>query len=77
MNPPENVSLEIELPTPEAADLTSRAAAEGVSTPVYLGYHAMRSAYGVLHPAVQRFERNCLGMDWDELGQSGDEDEEN
>jgi hypothetical protein len=49
-------SLVVELPAPEAADLAVRAASEGVSTPEYLGYHVLRSAYGALHPLVAAFE---------------------
>lgn len=45
------------LPLAEAADLATRAAAQGVSTPDYLGYHVLKSAYGVMHPAVIAFER--------------------
>lgn len=44
------------LPLAEAADLATRAAAQGVSTPEYLGIHVLRSAYGALHPDVIAFE---------------------
>ncbi|CAN0620458.1 conserved protein of unknown function [Burkholderia multivorans] len=53
------------LPVAEAADLATRAAAEGVSTPDFLGYHVLRSAYGALHPLVAEFERRP------KLGQTG------
>ena len=57
------------LPIPEAADLAVRAAAEGVPADEYLGYHILRSAYGVLHPRVQEFEtRPKQGQD----GQGGE-----
>ncbi|RKE35258.1 hypothetical protein B0G76_1319 [Paraburkholderia sp. BL23I1N1] len=52
----EKTSLSVELPTPEAADLAVRAAQEGVSTPDLLGYHVLRSAYGLMHPKVLAFE---------------------
>lgn len=71
-----NVNLEIEIPGPEAADLTSKAAAKGVPTPEYLGYHALRSAYGFMHPRVVAFERAHPGNDRDEEGLSGDEDDD-
>ncbi|AYY96929.1 hypothetical protein EGY19_05330 [Burkholderia multivorans] len=61
------VEQQIALPVIEAADLAMRAAAQGVSTPDYLGYHVLRSAYGVLHPAVIEFEKRP------KLGQSGTE----
>lgn len=45
------------LPLAAAADLATKAAAEGVSTPEYLGIHVLRSAYGALHPDVVAFEQ--------------------
>ncbi|WP_242610564.1 hypothetical protein [Burkholderia vietnamiensis] len=45
------------LPLAEAADLATKAAEQGVSTPEYLGIHVLRSAYGALHPIVIEFER--------------------
>ena len=48
--------VEVSLPAVEAADLAVQAAREGVSTPDLLGYHVLRSAYGVLHPLVREFE---------------------
>ena len=64
------VEQQIALPVIEAADLAMRAAAQGVSTPDYLGYHVLRSAYGVLHPAVVEFEKRP------KLGQVGTQGEE-
>ncbi|SAJ96611.1 hypothetical protein UA18_03460 [Burkholderia multivorans] len=55
------------LPLAEAADLATQAAKQGVSTPDYLGYHVLKSAYGALHPAVVAFERRP------KLGQAGTE----
>ncbi len=61
-NETQDVRLDIHLPAPEAADLTSKAAAKGLSTPEFLGYHALRSAYGVLHPRVAEIEaKDVLG----------------
>jgi hypothetical protein len=40
------------LPIPEAADLATRAAAEGIPADEYFGMHILKSAYGVLHPKV-------------------------
>lgn len=45
------------LPLAEAADLATKAAEQGVSTPEFLGIHVLRSAYGALHPVVIEFER--------------------
>lgn len=52
----DTTNFSVALPAPEAADLAVRAAREGVSTPDLLGYHVLRSAYGVLHPLVQAFD---------------------
>lgn len=52
-----SVEQPILLPLAEAADLATKAAEQGVSTPEYLGIHVLRSAYGALHPAVIEFER--------------------
>ena len=48
--------LVVTLPAPEAADLAVMAARSGISTPDFLGYHVLRSAYGAMHPQVQAFE---------------------
>lgn len=64
----DKVETAVELPVAEAADLATRAAAQGVSTPEYLGIHVLRSAYGALHPIVARFEAR------DVLGQNGTEE---
>ncbi|MDN7913706.1 hypothetical protein [Burkholderia cepacia] len=64
---PERVEQPVLLPLAEAADLAVRAAEQGVSTPDYLGYHVLKSAYGALHPAVVEFERRP------KLGQTGTE----
>ncbi|WP_176048175.1 hypothetical protein [Burkholderia sp. BCC1644] len=53
----DRVDQPVRLPVAEAADLAVRAAEQGVSTPDYLGYHVLKSAYGALHPAVVAFER--------------------
>ncbi|MCM2483384.1 hypothetical protein ACVCIC_04780 [Burkholderia glumae] len=62
----DKVEQAVELPLAEAADLATRAAANGVSTPEYLGIHVLRSAYGALHPIVARFEaRDVFGTERD------------
>lgn len=56
------VSMDVSLPVPEASDLTTRAASAGLSTPEFLGYHVLRSAYGALHPHVVAIDtRACQG----------------
>lgn len=56
------VSMDVSLPVPEASDLTTRAASAGLSTPEFLGYHVLRSAYGILHPQVVAIDtRTCQG----------------
>jgi hypothetical protein len=60
-NPP-TTHLDVQLPVPEASDLTTKAAQKGISTPEYLGYHVLRSAYGVMHPYVVAIDqRACQG----------------
>ncbi|OBU84570.1 hypothetical protein [Chromobacterium subtsugae] len=54
---PVDVTMDIDIPAPEAADLAGRAAAHGISTQQYLGLHTLRSAYGVLHPRVAELDR--------------------
>ncbi|MBR7905949.1 hypothetical protein [Burkholderia cenocepacia] len=63
----DRIEQPVRLPVAEAADLAVRAAEQGVSTPDYLGYHVLKSAYGALHPAVVEFERRP------KLGQTGTE----
>jgi hypothetical protein len=53
----DSVEQPIILPMAEAADLATKAAQQGVSTPEYLGMHVLRSAYGVMHPIVVAFEQ--------------------
>ncbi|MBR7929426.1 hypothetical protein KDW86_04830 [Burkholderia ambifaria] len=53
----DSVEQPILLPLAESADLATKAAEHGVSTPEYLGIHVLRSAYGALHPVVIEFER--------------------
>jgi len=47
--------MELSLPVPEAAELTTKAAEEGVPTSEYLGVLALTGAYGVSHPVVVAF----------------------
>lgn len=54
---PTVVHEDVELEPEELADLTVQAAKCGVTTPKYLGYHVLRSAYGALSPRVVEFER--------------------
>ncbi|MEX3555807.1 MAG: hypothetical protein VB131_04135 [Burkholderia gladioli] len=61
------VDQPVRLPVAEAADLAVRAAEQGVSTPDYLGYHVLKSAYGAMHPLVIEFETRP------KLGQAGPE----
>lgn len=58
---------QVELPVPELADLTSRAAAAGVPTAYYIGIAALTGAYGALHPDVVEFRMRA------NQGQSGTE----
>ncbi|NTZ82228.1 hypothetical protein FCJ61_04140 [Burkholderia metallica] len=66
----DSVEQPILLPLAEAADLATKAAEQGVSTPEFLGIHVLRSAYGALHPIVIEFERRP------KQGQIGTRDEE-
>ncbi|MDN7894519.1 hypothetical protein QZM93_38625 [Burkholderia cepacia] len=66
----DRVEQPVALPVVEAADLAMRAAAQGVSTPDYLGYHVLRSAYGAMHPVVIAFEQRP------KVGQTGTEEGE-
>ena len=53
------------LPANEARDLVLRAAEQGFTTPEWLGFLIMLSAYGALHPEVQAFQARAR------LGQKG------
>ncbi len=44
------------LPVDEARALAARAAELGVTTPEWLGYLVLLSAYGALHPEVLAFQ---------------------
>lgn len=48
------------LPEDEARDLLLRAAKIGVTTPEWIGYLVLRSAYGPLHPEVRAFEARAM-----------------
>lgn len=61
----DNEIMEVALPTPEAADLTTRAAQAGVPTAEFLGIQVLAGAYGILHPLVAAFRNRA------NLGQSG------
>lgn len=51
--------MSIALPVPEAADLATRAAIEGVPTEEYLGIQALAGAYGHAHPEVVAFKKRA------------------
>lgn len=45
----------LSIPTPEAADLTTKAAAAGIPTSEFLGIQVLAGAYGHSHPDVVAF----------------------
>jgi hypothetical protein len=47
--------MNVELPVPEAADMTAKAAALGIPVAEYIGIQALAGAYGRLHPEVVAF----------------------
>ena len=47
--------MDVALPSPAAADLTVRAAQEGIPTCDYLGILVLSGAYGAAHPIVKEF----------------------
>lgn len=49
--------MDIALPTPEAAEMATKAAAAGMSTAEYIGIQALQGAYGQSHPEVKAFNR--------------------
>ncbi|MBN3832932.1 hypothetical protein [Burkholderia sp. Ac-20344] len=61
----DKIEQPVRLPVAEAADLATRAAAQGLPIPDYLGMHVLRSAYGAMHPAALQLEK------WAKLGQVG------
>ena len=68
-----NKIMDVELPAPEAADLTVRAAIAGVPTSEYIGIQALAGAYGHQHPAVLAFSnRERPGISGPEIIESGD-----
>lgn len=54
-----NQIMEVALPTPEAAELTTRAAQAGIPTNEFLGIHVLASAFGNLHPLVLAFRNRA------------------
>lgn len=51
------------LPADEARDLAVRAAKQGVTTPEWIGFLVLLSAYGPMHPEVVAFmERSNVGQ---------------
>jgi hypothetical protein len=61
-----NTHLAAELPVPEAGELVALAVKTGIPLAVLIGYHVMRSAFGVLHPIVAEFEASHRGTLLDE-----------
>ncbi|KKJ05647.1 hypothetical protein [Burkholderia gladioli] len=53
----DKVEQAVMLPLAEAAELATRAAANGVPTTEFLGMHVLRSAYGALHPGAAPLAR--------------------
>lgn len=49
----------VAIPTPEAADLTTKAAQAGMPTDEYLGIQVLAGAYGHSHPAVIAFRNRA------------------
>lgn len=56
-----NSHLAAELPFPEMEKLVMDAVRMGVSIQQYIGYHVLRSAFGVNHPVVANFEASLNG----------------
>ncbi|WP_434513800.1 hypothetical protein AB6Q56_14560 [Dechloromonas sp. ARDL1] len=55
--------MEVALSTPEAADLTSKAAQAGMPTAEFLGIQVLAGAYGSQHPEVKAFQKRVrLGI---------------
>jgi hypothetical protein len=61
-----NTLLAAEIPVPEAEKLLFDAIRRGLDIQVLIGYHVLRSAYGVSHPIVASFEASHRGMLLDE-----------
>lgn len=58
-----NQIMDVALPHPEAADLTTRAAKAGIPTAEYLGIQVLAGAYGHQHPEVKAFNKRVnLGI---------------
>lgn len=55
----DNEIMEVALPTPEAADLTTKAAQAGIPTAEFLGIQVLAGAYGLLHPVVVAFRNRA------------------
>lgn len=58
-------TMEVDLASEDAAELTARAAMQGVETKRYLGYHVAKSAFGAMHKDVIAFE---TGADQGQVG---------
>lgn len=58
------------LPIPEAADLATRAAAQGIPTEEMMGNYILLGAYGFAHPKVQAF---LIGPNSDQVVPNGED----
>jgi hypothetical protein len=56
-----NTVLPAQIPVAELEKLALDAVRMGVSIQEFIGYHVLRSAFGVSHPVVVAFERNRAG----------------
>ena len=65
--------MDVALPTPEAADITVRAAKEGMHTDEYLGILVLSGAYGISHPLVKAFHNRPKQGQFGPKTQEGDE----
>lgn len=66
-------TMEVDLASEDAAELSARAAMQGVETKKFLGYHVCKSAFGALHPEVIEFE---TGADQGRPGTNPDSDKQ-
>jgi hypothetical protein len=56
-----NTVLPAQIPVAELEKLALDAVRMGVSIQEFIGYHVLRSAFGVNHPVVVAFERSRAG----------------
>ncbi|WP_066735696.1 hypothetical protein [Cupriavidus sp. D384] len=58
----EHVKAPALLPADEARDLAIKAAEQGVTTPEWLGFLILLSAYGPMHPEVIAFQERAFSV---------------